>query len=83
MSTLDAVKLLCYLNRLNTAVQILPSANQQAFHLVHLSATAGPLGVMMQCAVIGISAGKPLPARDEAHAELETDVRAAKTEPSP
>lgn len=60
-----------------------PSSDQQAFHPVDLSATAGPLGVMMQCAVIGISAGKPLPARDEAHAELETDMRAAETEPSP
>lgn len=59
-------------------MQVLLEENLQAFHPVHLSATAGPLGIMMQCAVIGISVGKQLPARAEHHAAFETDIRAVK-----
>lgn len=46
---------------------------KEAFHPEDLSTTAGPLGVMMQCAVIGISVGKQLPyPRAQPHAVLET-----------
>lgn len=51
---------------------IMPVVFKQ-LHPEHLSTTAGPLGIMMQCAVIGISVGKQLPyPRAQPHAVLET-----------
>lgn len=41
-------------------MQVLLIQNLQVFHPQDLSATAGPLGIMMQCEVIGISVGKQL-----------------------
>lgn len=80
VAPLKPAKLQCCLNKLQKKFwyRLNSERNRNNAFIPCISATAGPLDVMMQCAVIGISVGKQLPARAELHAVLETDIRAPK-----